>query len=239
MVVEWETAILRKEGMKMDGAEGKGTTDIAAPGVKTAALTPGLIEQTTRMLVDAFKSEEATSYHLDTRQPSTLRRMGLVYGILLRLFLEAGRPVLVALRDGKVAGALILTDPRIHMSKRRIAVLLLPNLLRILPHVAGRPLRSLRIMAATRHPKGLTKPYFTVEMLGVHPDHQGKGVGGMLLRAIRTTGEDDPLISGIYLNTASEGNRAFYENRGFDTLRIEDLGEVKVYHMFWQNPAFG
>ncbi len=94
-------------------------------------------------------------------------------------------------------------------------------------------------MAATRHPQGLTKPYFTVEMLGVHPEHQGKGVGSALLRAVQARGKSDPAVSGIYLNTASEGNRAFYENRGFDTLRIEDLGAVKVYHMFWQNPAFG
>jgi len=223
----------------MGRTAGNGTPDGACAGLVIAALTPGLVEPAACMLVEAFKSEEATNYHLDTRRPATLQRMGIIYGILLRLFLKSGRPVFIALRDGEVEGALVLTDPRIPVSKRRIVALILPKLLRIHAHVTSRPIRSLRIMTATRHPQGLTKPYFTVEMLGVHPDHQGKGVGGALLRAVQARGESDPTVSGIYLNTASEGNRAFYENRGFDTLRIEDLGAVKVYHMFWQNPAFG
>ena len=223
----------------MGGTEGSGMVDGAAAAAEIAALTPALIERTAHMLVEAFKTEEGTVYHLDTQRPSALRRLGILYGLFLRLYHEAGRPVLTGLKDGEVLGAIIITDPRIPLSRRRAATLLLPNLRHLLAHAARHPIRYLRIIAATRHPEGLTKPYFTCEMLGVHPDHQEKGIGAALMHAAQAMGKDDPAVTGIYLNTASEGNRAFYEDLAFDSLRIDDLGPVKVYHMFWQNPAFG
>ncbi|MEW6554679.1 MAG: GNAT family N-acetyltransferase [Actinomycetota bacterium] len=223
----------------MAGAEGNMVYGGTAPEFEVVALEPVMVERAASTLVEAFKSEETANYHLDTSRPSTLRRMGLIYGVLMRMFLEAGRPVLAARSDKDIQGVIILRDPRKVISKRRIAVLIIQNLFSILPHMACRPVRSLRIMAATRHPDGLTRPYFTVEMLGVHPGCQGRGVGGTLIRAAQARGEDDAAVSGVYLNTASEKNRAFYENLGFDTLCVNDLGTVKVYHLFWQNPAFG
>jgi GNAT superfamily N-acetyltransferase len=215
-----------------------GNRDNTTAEVEVIDLTPGLMEQATLVLVEAFKSEEATAYHLDTQRPSTLRRMGIFYGIFLQLYQDVGRPLLAATRGGEVLGVAMVRDPRIPFPKRRAAALLLPNLLHMPAHLARHPIRSLRILVATRHPEGLTDPYFTVEMLGVRPEQQGKGTGSKLMRTVQAMGKDNPAVSGIYLNTASESNRTFYENLGFDALRSEDLGAVKVYHMFWQNPAF-
>jgi GNAT superfamily N-acetyltransferase len=211
----------------------------AGAGVEVVTITPELKEEATAVLVEAFKTEETTAYHVDMERPSSLRRMAILDGIYLQLYLEAGRPLYAAVRDGRVVGVGVVRDPSLSMPKWRAAALFLPNLPQILLLFARRPLRFLRILAAAKHPKGLTKPYFTFEALGVHPDHQGEGAGSALMRKAQALGKENPALSGIYLNTGSEKNRGFYESLGYDTLRIEDLGAVKVYHMFWQNPAFG
>lgn len=213
--------------------------DNAAAGIEITSITPELKKEVTDVLVEAFKTEETTVYHLDVERPSTLRRMAILDGIFVQLYQEAGRPGLAALKDGRVAGVGLIRDPRIPISKRRAAALVIPGLYQILALFAHRPVRSLRILAAAKHPKGLTKPYFTFEALGVHPHHQGQGVGKALMRKVQAAVSEDPELSGMYLNTGSEKNRAFYESLGYDTLRIDDLGAVKVYHMFWQNPAIG
>ncbi|MBN2028229.1 MAG: GNAT family N-acetyltransferase [Actinobacteria bacterium] len=218
----------------MDGVKCTGS-----PRIEVVALTPELKEQAVETLVQAFKTEETTVYHLDTENPSTLKRMAVLDGLFVRLYLEAGRTVLAAMIDGCVAGVGMVRDPRIHLSKIRVATLSLPNFHQLVLLYARRPLRFLRVMWAAKSPKDLTKPHFTFEVLGIHPDHQGRGAGKELMREVQAMVEDDPTISGIYLNTGSERNQSFYESLDYDTLRIVDLKAVKIYHMFWRNPAFG
>ena len=207
-------------------------------GTDVIDLTSGLKEQAVEVLGQAFKTEETTAYQLDMRRPSTLRRMAVLDDIFIQLYLEAGRPVLAAMRDGCVAGVGIVRDPRIRLPKIRAAALFLPRSPQLVLLFARRPLRFLRVMKSAKTPKGLTKPYLTFEALGVHPDHQGAGAGKVLMHKVQALAKDDTAVSGIYLNTGSERNQAFYESLGYDTLRIVDLEAVRIYHMFWQNPSF-
>ncbi len=211
----------------------------ASAGIEVRAITPELADRAVEVFVEAFKTEETTVYHLDMERPATPRRMAALDGIFLRLYMEAGRPVLAAVKNGEVIGIGIVRDPRLPVSKRRAAALVIPKMHQMLALFAPRPLRTMRIFLTARPPRGLTKPHFTFEALGVHPDFQGLGAGRMLMREVQSLAEENPAISGIYLNTGSERNRAFYESLGYDTLRIDDLGAVRVYHMFWRNPAFG
>ncbi len=207
--------------------------------VRVAELSVGLKDQAVEVLVEAFKTEETTAYYLDTDRPSTIRRMAMLDDFFVQLYLEAGRPVIAAMKDGRVVGVGLVRDPRKPISKRRAGALFLPAFPQLLLLFARRPLRSLRVMKAARHPRGLSRPFFTFEALGIHPDHQGKGAGRALMQEAQAMVGDDHAVSGIYLNTGSEKNRAFYESLGYVTLRIDDLGPVGIYHMFWHNPAFG
>lgn len=231
-MIELDAVKKRDKGMPMN-------EKVDGTGMEVVAVTPGMVEEVTGVLVEAFKGEETTNYHLDMKNPSTPRRMAVVDGIYVRLYLEAGRPVLAAVNNGRVTGVGMVRDPRIHISRRRAVSFIARNLHHILALYGRRPIHGLRILRAVRQPRGLTKPYFTFEALGVHPDHQGKGAGRALMRAVQASLEGEQRISGIYLSTGSEKNRAFYERLGYDTLRVDDLGEVKVYHLFWQNPTFG
>lgn len=197
-----------------------------------------LLEQATDALVEAFKNEETTAYHLDTSRPLALDRMGILDGIFLKLYLEAGRPMLAAMEDGEVIGVAIASDPRLPISKRHAIALLSANIYQLIMLFSRHPLRTARIAAATKNPRGLKYPYLTVEALGVRPDHHGKGAGTALMRGIQAIAERDARLSGIYLNTGSQRNRSFYERLGYENLRVFDLGKVRVYHMFWRNPAW-
>jgi len=232
-MVESKAIMSQAKGMSVDDS---GVNAEAA--LEIVEITPELKERAVTVLLEAFKAEEITSYQIDMGRPSSLRRAGILDGIFLQLYLESGRPLLAALDNGQLAGVGVIRDPRIPISKRRATSLFIPNLPQIAALYAPRLVRSLRLLAATRPPKGLIKPYFTFEALGVHPDHQGKGVGMALMRKAQARVNENPEISGIYLITGSEKNQGFYESLGYDTLRINELGPVKAYHMFWQSPAF-
>lgn len=56
-------------------------------------------------------------------------------------------------------------------------------------------------------------PHYYLEIIGVRPDHQGKGVGSRLIAPmlVRADCENVP----CYLETQTESNVAFYRKRGF------------------------
>lgn len=206
--------------------------------VRTQDLAADMRGQAAEVLALAFKDEEATRYHLDPDRPAVLRRILRLEDAFLQLYLDAGRPVLAVLEGGRVVGVGVIRDPRIRLDKMRAASLVLRRTPTFVALFAPHPVRAMRIKSAWRHPKGMAEPYLTFEVLGVHPDHQGRGIGRSLMGEAQAMATRDAALSGIYLNTASARNQAFYQSLGYQTLKIKDLGEVKIYHMFWPNPAF-
>lgn len=65
--------------------------------------------------------------------------------------------------------------------------------------------------------------YVHLWYIGVLPNHQGKGLGGMLMTEIMNNASEKCLP--IYLETSAERNFKFYENLGFTLTNINsDLG---------------
>ncbi len=75
-------------------------------------------------------------------------------------------------------------------------------------------------------------PHHYLVAIGVHPDHQGKGYGGALIRAAIAMAEADPESAGIALDTGSASNQALYEHFGFHVTGTETLGEKTGIFMF-------
>ena len=65
-----------------------------------------------------------------------------------------------------------------------------------------------------------SEPHYFVEVIGVHPEHQGKGYAKELLLAFELASQQDPVSTGVCLNTESPGNVPFYEHMGY-TLTID------------------
>lgn len=75
-----------------------------------------------------------------------------------------------------------------------------------------RMLRGLAVLSRMEklHYRG---PHYYVQTLGVHPAQQGRGLGGVLLRAVLARADAEKLPA--YLETAKEENLAFYGRYGF------------------------
>ncbi|QCI87333.1 GNAT family N-acetyltransferase [Vagococcus zengguangii] len=58
--------------------------------------------------------------------------------------------------------------------------------------------------------------------VAVHPDYQGQGIGGALLRAIENCAKDQG-VAGVRLNSGSQRVKAhrFYENMGYDGNKLQ------------------
>jgi len=59
-------------------------------------------------------------------------------------------------------------------------------------------------------------PHWYLSILGVDPDHQGKGLGGALLQPALAKADQEGLP--CYLETLEEKNLAFYGRHGFEVL---------------------
>ena len=66
------------------------------------------------------------------------------------------------------------------------------------------------------HPK---EPHWYLSVLGTDPEHQGKGIGGTLIRHVI----DQP-GNNAYLETETAANVAYYRQFGFDVIGEVDIG---------------
>jgi len=76
-----------------------------------------------------------------------------------------------------------------------------------------------------------TTPLY-LEVIAVHPSHQGKGLGGALMRSVIAVAKEHP----IFLECTDKQNIAFYERFGFKVveeikLGDEDMGSITTWLM--------
>jgi GNAT superfamily N-acetyltransferase len=75
-------------------------------------------------------------------------------------------------------------------------------------------------------------PHHYVGVIAVRPDLQGKGHGRRLLAAARDVALADPASHGIWLDTSTTKNVAFYQGSGYDVLAETPLGNTTVWGMY-------
>lgn len=73
------------------------------------------------------------------------------------------------------------------------------------------------------------EPHWYVMVLGVHPDHCGKGYGKTLLEPVMKNAEANG--EPVYLETAQPKNVSFYEKLGFRVIRelVDPTSELKMW----------
>jgi ribosomal protein S18 acetylase RimI-like enzyme len=75
-------------------------------------------------------------------------------------------------------------------------------------------------------------PHYYLGVIGVKNEHKGKGVGRVLLDAFCRLSADDPLSSGVYLETGNPGNLPFYRSNGFELRAEGQLGMGPLWCLF-------
>ena len=93
-----------------------------------------------------------------------------------------------------------------------------------------------RFLAALNHMEHIRRrimpgPHWYLWALGVHPSHQGQGIGGRLIEPVlaRSGAERTP----CYLEALTEPNVAFYRERGFEVAHDSEVPrlELRVWAM--------
>jgi GNAT superfamily N-acetyltransferase len=203
-----------------------------ANGIHIAEVTADRHQEVIQVVAEAFRNEAITSYALDKTHETTRRRYRAFKEVMLQLFIDGGHLVLMAQEDERVIGAAITRVPHRHISRRAALSLLLPRLPSLLALVFGLRWGLLRLPWAVRPPKDLPKPHHVLEILGVHPDHQGRGIARLLLDRVHAVCDTDNSAAGIYLTTGEEYTRQLYERFGYRVLITRQAGTLPVHHMF-------
>lgn len=76
------------------------------------------------------------------------------------------------------------------------------------------------------------KDHHFLAVLGVDPDHHGRGYGRMLLEAVHSLAASHPTSTGIALDTENPANLAFYQRFGYSLSAVSSLAGTKIYHFF-------
>jgi GNAT superfamily N-acetyltransferase len=69
-------------------------------------------------------------------------------------------------------------------------------------------------------------------VLGVDPDHHGRGFGGILLEEVHRQAALHPDSDGVALDTENPKNLSFYRRFGYELTAESDLAGIKIYHFF-------
>ncbi len=197
-----------------------------------------MLDEALEVYLSAYEREPFTSASIDLSR-GRIRR---VYSRLVRtryaLWLLAGHPLFSAVDDGRVVGFAALASPNVAIPRGRwlrswlsFLVRSFPSWLAMLPRV----IRSAGLLAAMRPPNNLPAAHYTLDAIAVHPSHQGKGVGRLLLEEVEKCCLADKSSSGVYLYTGEEKNRRIYERFGYRLLDKRKAGGITAYHMFRTN----
>ena len=146
------------------------------------------------------------------------RRAGQpVFGIID----DNGRVVAAALTEGVAhAGALGMITTGLGQMPRMISAIGLGGLWRGLNLVS---------VLSNNHPK---EPHLYLQVLGCDPPFQGKGYGKALVDHLALEAKARPEIAGVYLETMTEANVAFYSSRGYEILgELHPIG-VRTWRMY-------
>lgn len=178
-------------------------------------------QRAVQTLAAAFHDDPAMVHilpHEPSRAARLLRLMDWMVGQHLQIGLILGTPDARAVTLWRAPGSVHYHEPLLH-----------PRTLRLVP-IFGRHLpRALRTeQGITAHlPQG--EDWMYLKMAGVHPDHQGKGLGGKTIRA----GLADAAARGVpsVLETATPSNVGLYQRLGYGTISEWDVARGGPH--FW------
>lgn len=186
-------------------ATGEGRGD-----VRIGRLDPGRLDEAARVLTAALIDEPGfASIYPDVavRRPVMERLMAMPARDALRF-----RTVWAATIGDEIAGVAVWLPPGAFPPSFGRSLHLLPALLPLVRYGPGAFVRLMRMGAnAQRHFPD--EPSWYLEILGVAPGHQGRGIGSRLIAP--ALAQADAMGAPAYLETGEERNLGFYERFGF------------------------
>lgn len=177
----------------------------------------------------AFRDDPALTSILHRVSPDVrLRKLTVMFRELLAAGSRRSVPLGIV-SDGVVSAVAMLHRPGTYpLPLRTQLAILVRAVARLGPRGLGRFIHfSSRI--ERHHP---AFPHFHLELLAVHPDHQGQGLGSAILQAITSTLDCESLP--CTLETANPRNVVLYRRFGFEVVGEEEILGVPIWFMLRQ-----
>lgn len=196
-------------------------------------LYPELQDQAAIALGRAFIDDPVFRAIVPTMTDAAARArvLGELFRAMFVVERRTGQPAFGVVRDGKVVAAAVTEGAgRASMVDTAMAGIgQMPRLVRAIG-VEGvyRAMTVFRVLAKS-HP---AEPHLYLQALGVDPDYQRRHLGIALLDYLRDQATARPDVKGVYLETATEANVAYYSAKGYQVIgEIVPLG-VRMWRMY-------
>jgi ribosomal protein S18 acetylase RimI-like enzyme len=168
----------------------------------------------------------------EPREPvARARRLAGLFGVVLHLQRVNGQPVFGVFEAGRLIAAAVVEGTAHASAGATVArgLLMLPSMVRAVGWVGVRRSISLVDALARNHPP---RPHLYLNILGVEPSFQGRHCGVAILNHLRDLVEARSDLEGVYLETATETNVAYYVRNGYEVIgEFFPLG-VRMWRMF-------
>lgn len=189
--------------------------------------------ETARALGRAFINDPPLKVILPSPTEPVARasRLELMFRGVLAMQRVNGQPLLGVMMDGKVVAAAVI-EGTAGISQMRLlmsGLLQLPTMVQGLGWGGMRRATQLVDELVKNHPH---EPHIYLNFLGVDPDFQRRHhCGSALLEHLRDLAAQRPSLCGVYLETATEANVAYYQARGYEVIgELRPLG-VRMWQM--------
>jgi len=195
--------------------------------MRIAHATMPEVEEAAAALELAFAADPLTCWFFSTHPQGIGPPTRRFFSLLLRLRIALGMPALVLLDDTRILGVAMGYDtrrpewPEPFASEWSLFEAETPGFAERLHHYES--------VSRVHLP---TLPHHYLGVLGVDPSAQGTGAGKALLQGYCRLAAEDPLSSGVYLETSNGASLEFYRRQGFVVQGEDDLGGVPLWCVF-------
>jgi GNAT superfamily N-acetyltransferase len=157
--------------------------------------------------------------------------LGELFTVMFAVERRSGQPSFGLIRGGHVVAAAV-TEGALRPTTLETVMPGLGQAPRLLRAIgidgAARALSVFRVLARS-HP---SEPHIYLQAIGVEPAWQRRHLGGTLLDHLRDQARARADVTGVYLETATEINVAYYIARGYEVIgEIHPLG-VRMWRMY-------
>jgi ribosomal protein S18 acetylase RimI-like enzyme len=200
---------------------------------RVAVVFPEHYANAAAVLGRAFIDDPLTSALVpEPREPvQRARRLAGLFTVVLRLQRGDGQPVFGVFEDGRLIAAAVVEGTMHASAGGAVAsgLLSLPTMVRAVGWGGVRRAIKLVDALARNHPP---RPHLYLNILGVEPSFQGRHCGLAILNHLRELVETRSDLDGVYLETATEANVAYYTRHGYEVIgEFYPLG-VRMWRMF-------
>jgi hypothetical protein len=191
------------------------------------------MDEAAALLAAAFQEYPFTHYLFDGDGPRYMEVMTAAYRMDCTWKLATGDPFLGVLADEKLVAVAMVAGAQPPARDERLEEMA-EQLNRSFGAQTYARLSEYDALLETRQP---VQPHMYLEDIGVLPGQRGKGLAGLLLRHINSLSEQNPLSTGVGLDTQVPALVDLYRHFGYQVTSEAQIGPHPIWFMFRPNSA--